>query len=75
MPFTHYGPGSRKTFAHTPHYEIGADEPSRHLTGVEIRPGGNYGGENASGIWGGSWGARIFGAGRKASSIEAIRPR
>ena len=35
--------------------EIGADEPSRHLNGVQVRPGGNYGGENASGVWGGAW--------------------
>lgn len=35
--------------------EIGADEPSRHLTGVEVRPAGNYGGENASGVWGAPW--------------------
>jgi hypothetical protein len=25
--------------------------PSRHLTGVEIRPAGNYGGDGAFGIW------------------------
>ncbi|AYD82010.1 hypothetical protein I5G60_gp15 [Mycobacterium phage Saguaro] len=28
---------------------------NRWFNGVEIRPGGNYGGENASGLWGGSW--------------------
>ena len=42
-------------YASTVWTEIGADEPSRHLTGVEVRPGGNYGGEHASGLWGGAW--------------------
>lgn len=28
---------------------------SRWLNGVEIWPAGNYGGENASGLWGGNW--------------------
>lgn len=35
--------------------EIGTDEPSRHLNGVEIRPTGNYGGELASGVWEAAW--------------------
>lgn len=34
--------------------EVGAGEPSRHLTGVEVR-GPNYGGADASGVWGASW--------------------
>ncbi|MCQ4360625.1 hypothetical protein KQR54_05600 [Mycobacterium gordonae] len=29
--------------------------PSRHLAGVEIRPAGNYGGEDASGVWETDW--------------------
>lgn len=29
--------------------------PSRHLTGVEVRPGGNYGGAGAFGIWDAPW--------------------
>lgn len=35
--------------------EIGGDQPSRHLNGVQIRPAGNYGGEGAFGVWGAPW--------------------
>lgn len=31
--------------------EVGPDQPSRHLSGVEVRPVGNYGGEAQFGIW------------------------
>jgi len=34
--------------------EVGAGEPSRHLNGVEVR-GPNYGGADASGVWGAPW--------------------
>lgn len=34
--------------------EVGTDEPSRFLNGVELR-GPNYGGDNAAGIWGAPW--------------------
>jgi hypothetical protein len=58
-------------YASTVWTEIGSDEPSRHLTGVEVRPGGNYGGENASGIWGAPWcSVPPFGGDRK----EGQRP-
>jgi hypothetical protein len=33
----------------------GADEPSRFLHGVEIRPAGNFGGDGASGVWNAPW--------------------
>ncbi|WP_099288055.1 hypothetical protein [Mycobacterium persicum] len=42
-------------YASTTWTEIGEGEPSRHLTGVEVRPAGNYGGDQASGNWGGAW--------------------
>lgn len=42
-------------FAATTWTEIGSDQPSRHLGGVEIRPVGNYGGEHASGVWNAPW--------------------
>jgi hypothetical protein len=38
-------------YAATTWTEIGADQPSRHLNGVEVRPVGNYGGAGQSGIW------------------------
>lgn len=34
--------------------EVGAGEPSRHLTGAEVR-GPNYGGADAAGVWGAPW--------------------
>lgn len=34
--------------------EVGADEPSRHLNGVEVR-GPNYGGDDAAGVWSAPW--------------------
>lgn len=35
--------------------ETGPDEPSRQLNGVQIRPAGNYGGDNAFGVWDTPW--------------------
>jgi hypothetical protein len=35
--------------------EVGADQPARHLTGVEIRSPGNYGGDLAAGVWAADW--------------------
>lgn len=35
--------------------EIGADQPSRHLHGVEVRSSGNYGGDLAAGVWDAPW--------------------
>ncbi|MBY0397076.1 MAG: hypothetical protein K2X91_11505 [Thermoleophilia bacterium] len=48
-------PAPNGLYAATQWTEIGADEPSRHLNGVEIRLAGNYGGDQASGVWGGAW--------------------
>jgi hypothetical protein len=42
-------------YASTLWTEVGADQPARHLHGVEVRPAGNYGGDQASGIWGAPW--------------------
>lgn len=35
--------------------EVAADEPSRHLAGVQVRPAGNYGGSDAFGVWHADW--------------------
>jgi hypothetical protein len=35
--------------------EVAADEPSRHLMGVAIRPAGNFGGDQATGVWNAPW--------------------
>lgn len=42
-------------FTATQWTEISESEPSRHLTGIEIRPAGNYGGEGAFGVWDADW--------------------
>jgi len=44
-------PSPNGLYAATSWTEIGADEPSRHLSGVEVRPVGNYGGAGQFGLW------------------------
>jgi hypothetical protein len=42
-------------YASTLWTEVSTDQPARHLMGVEVRPAGNYGGENSAGIWDAPW--------------------
>lgn len=47
-------PATPGLYATTSWTEVAADEPSRHLNGVELR-GPNYGGEDAAGVWSAPW--------------------
>ncbi|POX88374.1 hypothetical protein C3473_27280 [Mycobacterium kansasii] len=47
-------PATPGLYAATVWDEVGAGEPSRFLNGVEVR-GPNYGGADASGVWGSPW--------------------
>lgn len=44
-------PAATGLYAATTWTEVGAGEASRHLSGVEVRPVGNYGGGGQFGIW------------------------
>ena len=44
-------PAPNGLYAATTWTEIAADQPSRHLSGVEVRSVGNYGGDGAFGLW------------------------
>ncbi len=44
-------PAPTGLYAATTWTDIAPNQPSRHLSGVQVRPVGNYGGEGASGLW------------------------
>jgi hypothetical protein len=56
--------------------DVAAEEASRHLTGVEVRPVGNFGGAASSGVWDAPWCTppQLEGSRKEGARAEGLDP-